>query len=374
MAEQVQKLYSLSGVWQVRADDGILHSIRIPGTLEENSIGHPDTGTSDPHKTKSGSFPKSDTDRFLLNENLLSEDEPAGPQPEPVWTRFTRRHVYEGTVRISRMLEFKEKRGRRYFFEVERARFLQLLIDEEEIPPLCPPTISAPQVFEVTGKIDGSHMMTIVSDNHYAKWPGEEIMNSNAASDDTATNWNGLLGYVRIREELPAFPERLSVRYSGGEIFVKIWVRSLDQTVRRIILSSGAFRNRFEGEYPLESGVNDIEIGPLSPAEKFVPWDVADPKLYEVTALLVDPEAPLTRVSELRIRTGFRTISAEGADLLLNGRKLYLRGEENRSVHPETLYPPMERMAWKRLFMTYRSYGINYFYFRTHVPPEEAFE
>ena len=118
MRSSLSKIYPLGGVWQILADDGILHTLRLPGTLEENNIGHPDYGTEDVDKTVSGQAPEDAQERFLRSEGLLSEREGAMPAPtEPILTRYTRKYVYEGAVRISRMLTFEEHLGKRYFFE-----------------------------------------------------------------------------------------------------------------------------------------------------------------------------------------------------------------------------------------------------------------
>ena len=36
------KTASLAGVWTVSAEDGVIHNLKIPGTLDESNIGHRD--------------------------------------------------------------------------------------------------------------------------------------------------------------------------------------------------------------------------------------------------------------------------------------------------------------------------------------------
>lgn len=167
----------MSGIYQAVTADGTIHSIRIPGTLDENNIGA--TVVAD----------KEEAEEAKKNKN-----------------RYVRKYSYEGPVRISRLVSFEEEPGKRYFIEVERARSLRLFLDGEEIPRHGVCTLLSPHVFEVTSRIDGNHMLTFLSDNSYPDLPREELMASNMASDDTATNWNGLLGYVRIRSEEESEP------------------------------------------------------------------------------------------------------------------------------------------------------------------------
>ena len=53
----------------------------------------------------------------------------------------------------------------------------------------------------MTGKLTGNDQIVFLSDNSYPGWPRDAIVFSSAASDETQTNWNGLLGYVRLRME-----------------------------------------------------------------------------------------------------------------------------------------------------------------------------
>lgn len=41
----------------------------------------------------------------------------------------------------------------------------------------------------------------MIADNSYPGWPHDAIVFSSAATDETQTNWNGLMGYVRLRVE-----------------------------------------------------------------------------------------------------------------------------------------------------------------------------
>ena len=55
-----------------------------------------------------------------------------------------------------------------------------------------------------------------MSDNSYQGLPHDDILYSSAATDETQTNWNGVLGYLRMRVEEPVFIERVSVYPVGS--------------------------------------------------------------------------------------------------------------------------------------------------------------
>ena len=155
---------SLEGMWKVQLADGTTGEACLPGTLDENRIGHKDLGMNQWHP-----------DAGLGNggENFKEE--------APIATRFTRRYTYQGEARFTRRVHLKMPEGKRVFLEAERARVLRLLVDGREIPALRPASISSPYVFELTGTDPGEHELTLLSDNSYPGLPGEAILYSSAA-------------------------------------------------------------------------------------------------------------------------------------------------------------------------------------------------
>lgn len=179
--------YSLEGSWTADIGDGRSYPIRLPGTLDENRIGQRDQGTNQWHP----------------DSTLGREDEVFNT--EVIATRFTRHYFYEGEVRMTRRIgealgeqiaaELAE--GKRIFLEAERARVLRLLVDGKEIPDFTEPSISTRHIFEVTGSVRKESELTLLSDNSYPGLPRDAITYSSAATDETQTNWNGILGYCK---------------------------------------------------------------------------------------------------------------------------------------------------------------------------------
>lgn len=69
----------------------------------------------------------------------------------------------------------------------------------------------------------------------------------------------------------------------------------------------------------------EIEVGQVEA------WSMEDPKLYGITAILWDEEKAC---DDLRERFGFREIRIEGKNILLNGRKLRIKGFCRHEDHP----------------------------------------
>lgn len=360
-----QRTADLAGIWQVTFDEGTVRDVRIPGTLDESGVGYEGALTGD-----SGT-PESDSDDLrdlLRQEGLLFEDEEeqtemqedAGP------SRCTRKYTYEGPIRISRTVKWTERPEHRVFLEVERARFLRLFVDETEVPYFSTPTLITPHVFELTGLIHGEHLLTIVSDNSYRGMPREGILASNMASEDTQTNWNGLLGRILLREERSSFIERLTVRTGSGKASCYMEIVTEEPGTWQVSLHSNALVKDYTRTVTLKRGTTAVVIEGLELRENAACWDEGKGLLYEMTADLAgDRKTVLFGIRDLQID--------ERGRITLNSRTVFLRGTTDFAVRPETGYLPATEESWEAVFGAFRDYGANFVRFASCCPPEAAF-
>lgn len=196
----MKEIYTLAGNWKVTLADGSNYDMVLPGTLDTNNVGYADKGANQWHP------------EINLGNATEEIDEHA-----PIATRFTRKHTYEGAATLTRQISYVPTPGMRVLLEAERARCLRLWIDDREVEPLQGSgTLSTPYVFEVTGLLTGNNKITLVSDNSYPGLPHDDIVYSSAATDETQTNWNGILGYFRLREVPETYIESVHV-YPRGE-------------------------------------------------------------------------------------------------------------------------------------------------------------
>ena len=342
----------LSGIWQCEIP-GQSAPLRLPGTLDESGIGFPD----DPSQ------------QWKVDEVRRIGFWREG---DPIVTRLTRKYTFEGQAKISRIINLKVSKDKRLFIEVERARHLRLLVNGEEIPPYKPANICTPYVFEVTGKLTGDDQIVFLSDNSYPGWPRDAIVYSSAASDETQTNWNGLLGYVRLRMEEKNFISAVRVyRDQEDEIGLNVCVE-IDAEIEgeglRLespALSGDGKRAIQEKIHPGRHAYWYSGLGmDLRPDVK--KWDTEEGNLYPFTVTLNSGDSKT-------VSFGVRDFEARDGYLMLNGRRFFLRGEANCAVFPETGYPPMDKDAWKAILQKYRDYGVNCMRFHSHCPPEAAF-
>ncbi len=339
----------LSGSW-ICEIPGFRGEMLLPGTLDENGIGFQD----DP-----------------LHQWKVDEVERIGfwKPGDPIVTRLTRKHTFEGEAKISRFYKWDLPTGKRIFVECERARHLRLLVNGREAPLFHPVSISTPYVFEVTGLVTGEDEFTFLSDNSYPGWPHDAIVYSSAASDETQTNWNGLLGYVRIHMEEPDFISAVRVWYPGEEqgIRVQIALSLTRDWAGSVTLSSPVFGEAcLVREGLLKAGKQELWFDDLPVQPNAKQWDTEEGNLHSLTVSL-DGMEPKT------VTFGLRDFHAENGHLTLNGRRFFLRGEANCAAFPETGYIPMDVEAWKEIIRRYQSYGVNCLRFHSHCPPEAAF-
>lgn len=367
----------------------------LPGTLDENGIGHRDVGANQWHPDA------------VLGNAAGEIDKDA-----PIATRFTRRHTYEGEARISRKITVPDYGTDRLFVLAERARALRLLVDGEACAVFRQGTLSTPYIFELTGAAPGEHEFTFLSDNSYPGMPKAAICYSSAATDETQTNWNGILGecsmYTRPQnfiDSLRVYPRAVKKeeKNKAGGYVLDVCVELAPGAKKvykdaKIILQSEALAAgkledtqtlteiiSYSGEGLAEAGTDkeenpktmEIWFRDLPLRENVKLWDEDEGNLYEMAVTLdngMSAEDKGGSTAECRTRFGIRIFGDNGSGrFALNGRTIFLRSEANCAEYPETGHPPMTVSEWKEILQKYRSYGINCVRFHSHCEPEAAF-
>lgn len=340
-------LYSLEGIWQARLDGGISGEMRLPGTLDESGLGYRDAKAKKWHP-----------------DVAVGRGEEEGG---PIATRFTRNYTYEGEARLRRRIDFQPPAEKRVFLEAERARCLRLFVDGKEVPAFVPPSVSTPHVFEVTGLLDGDNELLFLSDNSYPGLPHDAIVFSSAATDETQTNWNGLLGYLRLRTEEPVFLNRVEVYPQKNTLTLRAEISASELYSGRLTVRAEKLDIFVSQEVKASPGLTAVEIKNILLPGNVKRWDEYEGNLYELTA-------GLSGLEEKRAVFGIRDFGDDGRGrLAVNGRTFFLRGEANCGVFPETGHPPMTVEEWRSVLEVYKSYGVNCMRFHSYCPPEAAF-
>lgn len=336
----------LSGLWQCEIP-GQKKAVRLPGTLDENGVGHPDRVNRPWHP------------------DIDAQNRPDLFAGDVITNRFTRRFTYEGPAAFTRVVETRFPENERVFLDVERSRHLTLRLNGREIPALISGTVSTPYTFELTGLLTGRDEITLICDNTYPGWPAADITCASAATDETQTNWNGVLGYLRLRTEPATFIESVRAYPKGDTLTVCVSLNAGGPGQGTVAVSSPALAKNAQQKIRMDAGRRDVVFDGLPLRENVRRWDEEEGNLYPLTA-----EIP---GCQKEISFGVRDFAVQDGRLALNGRKIFLRGEANCAVFPETGHPPMTEAEWTKVLATYRAYGVNCMRFHSHCPPEAAF-
>ena len=411
MNQQPEKYTDLGGIWKAELPGGLTGELHLPGTLDESGLGFTDTGEN---AWKAGELQELDAKQEAAESGTEAKEEKSAAEPaagmkkaegKAITTRFRRRVTFTGQARISRTIRLEHTEGFRLFVDVERSRCLRLFVDGTEYKAIGPQTIATPSVFEITGVGDGEHEFVFLSDNSYPGLPAEDILYSSAATDETQTNWNGLLGFFRLRREEPVFISSLRVcpADDARSLRLKVHIDAKTSFSGILIISSEALKE----DVILRVNSNDCTILLNNLRDDLRRWDIDEGFLYRLEARLkysCQPdavtgalrcadqektgEAPSCSLASGRdenpeqairkpftVSFGLRSFSASpDGHLCLNGRKIFLLAEANCAVFPETGHPPMDEGSWEKILLQYRSYGVNCMRFHSHTPPEAAFE
>ena len=167
-AEDQSKRIDLSGTWQfaldrqgtIKVGDALTETIQLPGTTDTN---------------KKGDF------------TAKSEET----------THLTRPWSYKGKAWYQREVEIPASwKGKPVFLFLERTKPSEAYIDGQLVGSSN--DISTPQVFNLPkGLKPGKHQLTIMVDNASGV-PEQLYASSHAYTEDTQTNWNGIIGRIEL--------------------------------------------------------------------------------------------------------------------------------------------------------------------------------
>ena len=341
---------NLNGNWNVTLSDGTSMAASLPGTLDENQIGHADVYNAKLFQDEN----------YVENESLT--------KAAAIATRFTRNFTYEGEAVYTKIFEDDIPADKRAFLDIERTRALRLYIDDNKVEPVCG-TLSTPYSFEVTGLLKKGSSIKLVVDNSYKDLPRECILYSSAATDETQTNWNGILGIFGVRLEEDAFIDDARI-YADTTANVCIGINSNHQDIYTLCIDSDAFESPITKKVDVKIGTTRINIENIKLKRNVKKWDEYEGNLYDLSISLKCKDNTTT----INRRYGIRCFEDDGkGHLCLNKRRVFLRSEANCCVFPETGHAPMDVNEWKKVISTYTSYGVNCLRFHSHCPPKAAF-
>jgi hypothetical protein len=345
--EMIREYVDLNGKWQFQLDTAnigvknnwyslnLSGSINLPGTTDLNCKG------------------------------ILNKDTSA--------MRLNRVYKYEGAAWYRKKVFIPPAMQDKHIaLFLERTKASQVWIDSFFVGESK--TLQSAQQFDVTGLLaPGEHYITIQINNDLKLTP---YGNVHIYSDETQTNWNGIIGKL--------FLEAASKTYiSNLQVYPDIDKRKIDikmEIVNGLNLSNldidlivektehGQTKNLKTKKITTEcKPVLELEYDLSADCSL---WDEYEQPIYKLTAVISNGEIKDSKT----VPFGMRKFSAKGTQFDINGRTVFLRGKHDAAVFPLTGCTPMNIEEWTRVFKIAKSYGINHYRFHSYCPPEAAFE
>ncbi len=342
-----RQVIDLSGNWQFRLDSlgiGISEewynqqdfgdTIYLPGTTDSNAKG----------------FLNTDTTTLHLNREYIFEGQAWYQKEITVPQSFSSKHIE---------------------LILERTKLTKVWVDGSLVGEST--LLQSPQLYDMSTDLPpGKHTITIMVDNNLKRTP---YGNVHIYSDDTQTNWNGIIGQLLLTAtgkqciaNIKVYPDVLQRSFEVG---LDIEVNEEDKFDLDFMLrlrKNGSSKTLKTKHF---SGISDRQVTlSYSLGDEMDLWDEYEQPLYDLEVVL----SRSGEVLDLKSTTfGMREFGTKDKQFTINGRKTFLRGKHDAAVFPQTGYTPMNKEEWLRVFEIARSYGINHYRFHTYCPPEAAF-
>ncbi|MCM5664038.1 sugar-binding domain-containing protein [Galbibacter mesophilus] len=241
-------------------------------------------------------------------------------------------------------------------------------------------SLGTPHSYSLKEIQPGKHRIVLRVDNSKLVNLGNK---PHSVSEQTAGTWNGIVGKLELQTK-PAITldnVQLYPNTESSSVSVKAIITGPDVNEKKWTLDvevTGVGSNSHQPEsLKLKSNSiiqNDDTISfefPMGNGVQF--WDEFTPNLYEMKLSLKQKGQNQQTLYESTQRFGMRNFESSGKHFAINGKKTFIRGNVDCAVFPETGYAPMDVASWKKVFKTYKEFGLNMARFHSWCPPEAAF-
>ncbi len=370
----------LSGPWRFRLDpenrgldagwfrETLESSVRLPGSLNENGIGNEVT----PETPWTGT----------ITSRMWHDDERFAPYREPgntkilFWLQPDKHYI--GPAWYQRDVEIPESfQGKTVLVRLERCHWeTRLWVDGTALGSRN--SLSVPHEYDVTAELTpGAHTLTLRADNTYALDVG---VNAHSVSDNTQTNWNGVVGAMQVIakdqvsfDEVQVYPdiEKKQVRITAS--LVNTSGSEMSGTLTAVVSpQDGASLPPLEQPISMTAGTTPLELTyPMGDAPRL--WSEFDPALYVLKVALAVSNGETHYADTRETAFGMRELGVDGTQFTLNGERIFLRGTLECSIFPRTGYPPTDVESWMKILGAAKDHGLNHLRFHSWCPPEAAF-
>jgi len=340
-------------------------TITLPGSMVSNGLG--DKITLETQWTGGMQNPK-----WYTDPNYAPYHDPNNVRI-PYWLQPEKK--YTGAAWYQKEIDIpKSWKGKHLKLFLERAHWeTTVWFDDNNIGSQN--SLATAHEYILTDKASsGKHLITIRVDNSIKDV--DVGVNSHSISDHTQSNWNGLVGELKITALATATIQsfRIISDIDARMILVKgvIYNSELENkrkgTKAKIIGRVEGIRAKAQVDLDISPGENSFSMK-IDLGENALLWDEFDPNLYtlELTLNFADETSKQTETF------GLRKIEACSEGLKINNRHAFFRGTLECAIFPLTGYPSTKPEEWKRIMRIIKKHGLNHMRFHSWCPPEAAF-
>ena len=292
-------------------------------------------------------------------------------------SRLTRVYTFAGSAWYQQDINIPaEWSDKRITLFLERTKNSRLWVDGNGLGSQN--SLVAPHIYPLGPLSPGRHQLTLRINN--SEYP--PIGDPHQISDQTQTNWNGVIGKIEFIATDPVYIDDVQVYPDIAAKTVKVRVSVINTTGlpanSTLMFNASKADGTQQGKavsihFPASDNPAVVEVNcPLGDNAQY--WDEFSPVLYRIAVSLDASSAGKKYADNKEVIFGLRQFKAKGTQFNINGRTTFLRGKHDACVFPLTGYPPMTVAGWLKVFNIAKSYGINHYRFHTWCPPEAAFE
>ncbi len=334
---------SLSGYWrfQLDPDSSLTASSKLNSTIFL-------PGTTDTNKQGNAAQKKDETTHLTRNYSYVGR----------AW--------YEVPVNIP-----PEWRHQQIILFLERTKPTTVYVDGKLVGNSS--IISAPQEYDLSRWLKpGNHRITVMVDNSDRAVPPQVVSNSHAYTEDTQTNWNGIIGRIYLMSRATTYISDMTITTDAGRKEVLVDVNLKGQLKKPTkaqftLIPWGSNYGYVIAEKMIPPTTKPFtHIRVIYRDDSLKLWSEAHPDLYQVHVKIEGHD-------EIEKCFGLRKFSTQGTQFTINDHLTFLRGKHDACVFPLTGHVPMDIQSWRRYFQICKGYGINHIRFHSWCPPEACF-
>ena len=359
--QEYEQKISLAGEWQFALDaedvgikenwhaKAFTDQISLPGTMDDAQKGIP------------------------------NDLEPATTKPQIL--HLTRKHNYVGPAWYKKEVtipsNWKEKN---VYLKLERVIWeTSVWIDDKEVKGKGESLI-APHYFDLTDYLTpGKHTISLRIDNR-KKYDISIDDKGHAYTNETQIIWNGVIGDIALIAEDQVSIKQIDVypNINDKNIHVKVHLNNSGGESLSGKLSASVQLQNQKNSVLKEINLDNIAIDKQSQivemtypmGDSFLLWNELSPNVYELAVSLKAGKYS----SSKKTTFGMREIRQQDASILVNNKKVFMRGTLECCIFPLTGHPPMDKPGWEKVMKAAREWGLNHLRFHSWCPPKAAFE